>query len=246
MPLEPADAEDPEHALREVRSRFIAAFSGRCDSVATLLAGAAGDPARTEEAKRIVHRLTGLAGTVGFPTVSLRASELETVLSVAGFDAALVRDLLSGMREAYAADLMRPPEWAAIGPQASPGRVVLVVEDDPDQLALLEIQLQRAGHRTIGVSRGDEAVETVREHRPSIVLLDVDLPGLDGYAVCRTLKADPDLAGIPVVFLTTRSSIDSRLSGLALGADDFLCKPVDVRELLLRISRLTRNASPHC
>jgi len=119
MPLEPGDAEDPEDALREVRRRFIAAFSGQCDSLATLLAGAAGEPARTEAAKRIVHRLTGLAGTVGFPTVSLRASELDTVLSVAGFDAARALDLLSGMREAYAADLARPPEWAAVGPQAS-------------------------------------------------------------------------------------------------------------------------------
>jgi len=121
---------------------------------------------------------------------------------------------------------------------------VLIVEDDPDQLALLELQLQRAGHRTVSVTRGDTAVNVARERRPSIVLLDIDLPGLDGYAVCRAMKTDPDLAGIPVVFLTTRASIDSRLSGLTLGADDYLCKPVDARELLLRVSRLARDASP--
>ena len=231
--------DDPERALRDVRERFIAAFPGQCDSIASLLAS--GDRAQIDGARRIVHRLTGLAGTVGFPTISIRAAELEGLLVSDAVDPARAGPLLSGIREAFAADVMTPPEWADV--PAHEGRTVLVVEDDADQLAWLDVQLQRAGHRTVCVSRGDEAVEAARASRPSIVLLDVELPGMNGHAVCRALKTDPDLAGIPVVFLTTKTSIDSRLSGLTLGADDYLCKPVDARELLLRVARLTREAT---
>src|SRR5262245_6149755 len=244
MGLGAAGEDDPERALRDVRGRFIAAFPGRCDSMAALLADAAADRARAAGARQIAHRLTGLAGTVGFPTVSARAAELEALLSSLSIDAALASDLLDSIRDAFATDLMRPPEWAETTFVGDTSRAVLVVEDDPEQLALLEIQLQRAGHRTVSVARGDEVVEAVRARNPSVVMLDVDLPGLDGFRVCRALKTDVDLAGIPVLFLTTHATIDSRLSGLALGADDYLCKPVDARELLLRVSRLARETVP--
>src|SRR5262249_29397671 len=244
MGLGAAGEDDPERALREVRGRFIAAFPGRCDSVAALLADAAADQARAEGARQIAHRLTGLAGAGGFPTVSARAQELEALLTSSSIHAALARDLLGGIREAFATDLMRPPGWAEAPFVGDASRTVLIVEDDPDQLAPLEIQLQRAGHRTASVARGDEVIAAARARSPSVVLLDVDLPGLDGFSVCRALKTDADLAGIPVLFLTTQASIDSPLSGLALGADDYLCKPVDARELLLRVSRLARETAP--
>src|SRR5215468_599328 len=100
MGLGAAGEDDPERALREVRGRFIAAFPGRCDSVAALLADAAADQARAVGARQIAHRLTGLAGAVGFPTVSARAAELEALLTSPSIDAALARDLLGGIREA--------------------------------------------------------------------------------------------------------------------------------------------------
>ena len=78
-----------------------------------------------------------------------------------------------------------------------------------------------------------------------MILLDVGLPGLDGYAVCRQLKGDADLADVPVIFMTTRTSVDDRLTGLALGADEFLSKPVDMRELLLRIQLLFERGRAH-
>ena len=242
MTAEPADPDDPEEALREVRSRFIASFPGQCDSIAALL-GDDADAARLEGAHFIVHRLAGLAGLIGFPSVSERATELESLLTTGGPpDLALARDLLGGIRENYAADLIEPPDWVESAAVAE-GLAILIVEDDRDQLALLEIQLQRAGHRTMSVSRGDQAIAAARERRPAIVLVDVELPGLDGHSVCRMMKTDPDLAGIPVVLLSTRASIDARLSGLMLGADDYLCKPFDARELLLRIENLRRRAS---
>jgi len=237
--------DDPESALRDVRARFIAAFPGRCDSIQALItADDATDVARIGGARQIVHRLTGIAGTVGFPTVSARAAELESLLTPPDVDIARATDLLAALREAYATDLMRPPDWAAPVRSAGAGGTVLVVEDDPDQLALVENHLRRAGYHTVSVTRGDEAAAAARARRPSLILLDVDLPGLDGYAVCRALKTSPDLAGIPVMFVTTRASIDARLSGLTLGADDYLCKPIDARELLLRVSRLTTPVAP--
>jgi len=111
MPPETAGQDDPEEALREVRGRFVAAFPDQCDLVAAVLTDAA-DRAPLEGALKIVHRMAGLAGTIGFPTVSLRAAELESRLSATPFDAAIARDLLAGLREAYAVDLMRPPDWA--------------------------------------------------------------------------------------------------------------------------------------
>jgi DNA-binding response OmpR family regulator len=95
------------------------------------------------------------------------------------------------------------------------------------------------------VGSGDLVVETARTHNPAIILLDANLPGLDGYSVCRLLKADPELSHIPVVFMTVRATLDDKLVGLMLGADDYLVKPIDVAELLLRIQLLVsrRNAS---
>src|SRR5262245_21941812 len=172
------DPDDPVQALREVRGRFVAAFPRQCDSIAALLAGdLAAERSHVDAARRLVHRLTGLAGTVGFPSVSLRAAELESLLMKDDVSGSLARDLLTGIREAYAADLLTKPEWDSGGDAPLPA-AVLIVEDDDDQRELLEIQLQRSGHRTRSVTRGDEAVDAVRDWRPGVVLLDIDLPGL--------------------------------------------------------------------
>jgi DNA-binding response OmpR family regulator len=77
-----------------------------------------------------------------------------------------------------------------------------------------------------------------RAEKPALILLDIAMPRLDGYSACRLLKADPELAEIPVIFMTTGANLDDKLTGLTLGADEFLIKPVDTRELVLRIQRL--------
>jgi DNA-binding response OmpR family regulator len=81
-------------------------------------------------------------------------------------------------------------------------------------------------------------LDAARKTHPSVILLDVEMPGLDGYSVCRELKADAALSTVPVVFMTTRARVDDRLVGLTLGADDYLIKPVDPRELLMRLDRV--------
>lgn len=233
--------DDPEQALREVRHRFVAGFPAQTASMGVLIAQAAGPDGdiRKTGLLQLVHRMTGLAGTVGFPTVSRRAGELESILLRPALDVDFARLLLSGIQEAFTGDLLTPPEWATAH-AGDRSRRVLIVEDDPDQAEVLALHLGAAGHQVRSIAGGDVAVDTVRKWQPDLVLLDVDLPGLDGYSVCRHLKSAPDLAAIPVIFLTTRSGLNERLAGLTLGADEYLCKPVDPRELQLRVARAAR------
>lgn len=197
---------------------------------------------------QLTHRLCGLAGTIGFPTVTLRASELEILLDRPGpFDAARARGCVEAMREAFARDAANPPDWATSGPPH--GAKILVAEDECDQLGILTACLEGAGYVTVPVESGDLVVETARAEKPALILLDIVLPKVDGYSVCRRLKADPELAGIPVILITAGANLDDRLAALTLGADEFLIKPVDMRELVLRIHlaidlRGSRRAAP--
>ncbi len=122
------------------------------------------------------------------------------------------------------------------------GAKILVAEDESDQRAIVTTCLEGAGFVPIAVVSGDRVVSTARAEKPALILLDIAMPGLDGYSACRLLKADPDLADIPVMFMTTRAHLDDKLAGLTLGADEFLSKPVDLRELVLRIQLLLKRS----
>jgi CheY-like chemotaxis protein len=233
---------DPEQVLREARAKFVASFPQQVLHIERLLQGPTSDGALSEIV-RITHKISGFGGTVGLPTVSARAGELEELLTasqVTSFDRRLAFDLVAALRDAFARDLATPPAWL-LERQPGHGRRlrVLVVEDDRDQAQVLVSHLAAAGHQTVLVESGEGVLHAARDAKPDVILLDVELPVVDGYTVCRLLKADRGLSPVPVVFMTTRSHLDDRLAGLTLGADEFLTKPVDVRELLLRIRMLT-------
>jgi DNA-binding response OmpR family regulator len=238
---EPAD---PDAALLDARQRFIAAFPKRSDSIGLLLGMVAtlGPRGPLAPLRQIVHRTAGLAGTLGFPSVSVRARDLEAVLDGVegrGVDPTATDRAFDAIQDAFAHDLSNPPEWVQSSPRVEgKGRLVLLVEDDEDQREVVSIHLKAAGYQSIHVSSGDKVLEIANARQPDIILLDANLPGLDGYAVCRLLKTTPHLASIPVMFLTVRGRLDDRLVGLMLGADDYLTKPVDMAELLLRIQLL--------
>ena len=201
------------------------------------LAGTAAAAARAE-LTQAAHRLGGLAGTIGFPTVSLRAAELERLLMTAvaeTVDAGLACGAIVAIREAFHSDLERPPEWAASPAPTLQRSTILVADDEPDHAAIVTACLEGAGYTAIVVAAGDRVLATARAEKPALILLDIAMPRLDGYSVCRLLKADPELAGIPVIFISAGANLDDRLAGLTLGADEFLTKPVDMRELVLRI-----------
>ncbi|MEI6669506.1 MAG: response regulator [Acidobacteriota bacterium] len=232
-----------EAAWNEARQRFVAGFPKRADSIGYLLGLAAtlGDQGPLAALKHIVHKTAGLAGTIGFPTVSARARALEELLDEAPasrLDVSRANQLFESIEDAFSTDLATPPAWATGAPKTDQPRRIMVVEDDEDQREVVGIHLRAAGYDAVFVPTGDIAVQTARQLRPELILLDANLPGLDGYSVCRLLKLDPDLADIPVVFMTVRASADDKIVGLLLGADDYLVKPVDMSELTLRIQLL--------
>jgi len=115
---------------------------------------------------------------------------------------------------------------------------VLAVDDDPGALSALADALGTLGYEVVQAADGATALELAHERQPDVVLLDVQMPGMDGFEVCRQLKADSDLLLVPVVFLTGHGSRRARLEGLEAGATDFLNKPCDLVELEVRVRNL--------
>ena len=116
--------------------------------------------------------------------------------------------------------------------------VVLAVDDDPGALSALADALGTLGFQVVQAADGATALELAGECQPDVVLLDVQMPGMDGFEVCRQLKADPNMLLVPVVFLTGHGSRRARLEGLEAGATDFLNKPCDLVELEVRVRNL--------
>jgi DNA-binding response OmpR family regulator len=117
---------------------------------------------------------------------------------------------------------------------------ILVVDDDEDVAETIERTLRRAGHVVAVAHRGADALQMARQRHPDLVVLDIMMPGMNGIDVCRHLRANPDLAPAPILFLTARGEIADKIEGFEAGADDYLTKPFDLRELELRVKALLR------
>jgi two-component system phosphate regulon response regulator PhoB len=117
---------------------------------------------------------------------------------------------------------------------------VLLVEDENDVVDLVRYHLNRAGFRVNTAASGPEGLRLAQELLPDIILLDLMLPGLDGYEVCRQLKANPETKSIGILMLTAKGETKDRVRGLELGADDYVGKPFSPRELVLRVESLHR------
>lgn len=235
---------DPEVVLRETRARFIASFRERYERIRSLCLD--GSPASRHDAARDLHKMAGLAGTIGFARVGAEASRLETTIrdAAASTAAADTLPLMDELLAAFTRDVAGSSS-PAFGASASAAPMnVLLVEDDADQRDVFAAHLRHAGHTVVELDAGDRVVAAAQDVKPDVILLDLNLPGIDGHETCRRLKAEPGIAAIPVVFLSGEGEIDQRLAGLALGADEFLVKPVDPRELLLRLQRLHQRAKP--
>ncbi len=115
---------------------------------------------------------------------------------------------------------------------------ILIVDDEPDALELVGFNLKRAGFDVLTAADGAEALRKAQQHAPSLIVLDIMLPEIDGLAVCKALRADPVTSAIPVIMLTAKAAEIDRVLGLELGADDYLTKPFSPRELVLRVRKL--------
>ncbi len=112
---------------------------------------------------------------------------------------------------------------------------IMVVDDDPDTVSILARHLQREGFVAIEAISGAECVRIAQERPVDVILLDLMMPDMDGFQVCRALKEDPRTAEIPVIMITARDDLDARAEGMRLGVSDFLAKPVFRRQLANRI-----------
>lgn len=121
----------------------------------------------------------------------------------------------------------------------SENAVIVVVEDDPNIADLVDLYLRRDGYRPYQASTGERALEVIAERRPTLIILDVGLPGdLDGLDICRAVRAESD---VPIIFLTARDDEIDRVLGLELGADDYVTKPFSPRELVARVKAILRD-----
>jgi DNA-binding response OmpR family regulator len=119
---------------------------------------------------------------------------------------------------------------------------ILVVEDEDTLRETLIYNLEQEGYAALSAGDGDEALKIIRKQRPDLVLLDIMLPGLDGLAVCRLVRRDPDIAHIPIIMLTARGTQGDKMVGLDSGADDYITKPFGLGELLARVRAVLRRA----
>lgn len=122
---------------------------------------------------------------------------------------------------------------------------ILIVEDEQDIADLIGFNLQRGGFEVLKAHDGVTGTEIALRERPDLIVLDLMLPGRDGYAVFRELRRDPRTVGIPVIMLTARAQTEDRIQGLEAGADDYLTKPFSPKELMLRVQAvLKRSEAP--
>ena len=121
---------------------------------------------------------------------------------------------------------------------------ILVVEDERDILQLIAHNLKSADFDVLTAQDGYEALSVAKNHLPQLIILDLMIPGLDGFEVCKELKRSPVTKDIPVIMLTARGEEVDRIVGLELGADDYVVKPFSPRELILRVRAILRRHAP--
>lgn len=125
-----------------------------------------------------------------------------------------------------------------------PSDTILAVDDEVHILELISFNLKAAGYHVVTALTGEEALKRCEVEKPSLVLLDIMLPGIDGQEVCRRLKGDRTTSNIPIIMLTARGDEVDKILGLELGADDYITKPFSVRELAARVKSLLRRVAP--
>ena len=120
---------------------------------------------------------------------------------------------------------------------------ILIIDDSPTDVRVFTTLLERAGHRVDAVNNAEDGIERVRVTQPDLVIMDVIMPGMNGFQATRTLTRDPATAGVPIVIITTKSMETDRVWGMRQGAKAFITKPVNERELLACIDELLPNAA---
>ncbi|MEO6968902.1 MAG: response regulator [Rhodanobacteraceae bacterium] len=120
---------------------------------------------------------------------------------------------------------------------------ILIIDDSPTDVKVLTGTLEKAGHKVTAVASAEEGIAAARREHPDLVLMDVIMPGMNGFQATRTLSKDPQTSSIPVVIVTTKTMETDRMWGLRQGARDFLTKPVSDKDLLAHVNKLLPSAA---
>jgi len=119
---------------------------------------------------------------------------------------------------------------------------VLIVEDHEDTRDMLRIALESEGYQVVSAGNGVKLLPTIRRHRPDLILLDIMMPWVDGFELCRAIKENPDLNGIPIFFLSAKISPEDVEAGFRVGANEYMYKPVDLGQLFDKIGQYLPSA----
>lgn len=122
--------------------------------------------------------------------------------------------------------------------------LILVIDDDDLVSRTLQRALKMYDHQVMTANSGIEGLQLARRHRPDLFILDIMMPGVDGYQVCRQIRGDPLLQDLPVLFLTARAKDEDKIEGFRAGGDDYLIKPFNMQELELRVKAIMRRVNP--
>jgi two-component system phosphate regulon response regulator PhoB len=122
---------------------------------------------------------------------------------------------------------------------------VLIIEDEEDIRELVNYNLSKEGYQITSAESGEEGLKTAKSKQPNLIVLDLMLPGMDGLEICKLLKADPKTQHIPIVMLTAKGEESDVITGLELGADDYIAKPFSPKVLVARIRMILRRKSRH-
>ncbi len=117
---------------------------------------------------------------------------------------------------------------------------ILIVDDDPELIRLVGVTLQRAGYQPIAARNAEEALKKVRSEQPDLVILDVMIPGVSGIDICRRLRSQPQTLTLPIIMFSAHSQVDIKIESIEAGADDYLTKPINPKELVARVAGMLR------
>ena len=223
--------------LHRLREKFVDGLPQRLDA----LAGAI-DRRDRDEMTRQFHSLAGTAGTHGLPAIAALAAEGEEACAAEALDdegIAYLNSIVDSLRDGTPAGAAAPHVVAVEDEHF--GRI-LCVEDDPDQLRYVCTILEDAGYEVRTIDDPTDFDFAVSMFHPDLILMDIILPGTTGVELTRTIRGDAAYATVPIVFLTTRRQVESRIEAAGAGGDDYLIKPVEPALLLSIVSARLRSS----
>ena len=245
---------DPSGVAFELRVLFLRELEEGHARARIALAAAradAGDAAALSELRDFFHKIAGTAGSVGKPVLGRLAAACESAMQLQGPPAPplllrIVEDGLEGAEESLRAERVHFEEQPISQPplpgsgdlpprrEGSPPRI-LIVDDDRFSARMVGNVLRSAGFDTRTCTEPQKALDLIGADPPDLVILDVMMPGMDGFDLCRSVRSSPTLQLLPIVFLTARGNVEHRVRGFAVGANDYLAKPFEPKELVARV-----------